>query len=124
MAVFIVPVIVAAVIAAGGVGTYEVIKHPAVSAIVGKTLVQVGDSVVQAECSSNLSTETNIATKTLSIVAPTSSTAKTVSNALNTNLQVANAICPALDTIVAKKGAVPSGAPTQVVTIPAVTPAQ
>jgi len=83
--------------------------------IVGKDLLMIANILVQAECSPGLAAGSQVAANILKIVAPNSSSVTTVSNVLNTNIQVANQLCPYVASIKATVGNVPNGTPSQVI---------
>ena len=75
----------------------------------------IANILVQAECSPGLAAGSQVAANILKIVAPDSSSVTTVSNVLNTNIQVANQLCPYVASIKATVGNVPNGTPSQVI---------
>ena len=83
--------------------------------LIGKDLILVANILVQAECSPALGTVSQTAVNILSIVAPNSSSAAKVGNALQINQQVANQLCPLYAALKVSVGTVPAGAPTQVI---------
>lgn len=83
--------------------------------IIGKDIIMVANILVQAECSPALGAATQTGQKVLKIVAPSSSSASTVANALQTNYDVAQQLCPLVASIRASVGSVPNVAPSQVV---------
>ena len=83
--------------------------------IIGKDLIMVANILVQAECSPGLAAGSQVAGNILSIIAPNSSSIVTVRNVLNTNIQVAQQLCPLLASIKINSGAVPNGTPSQVI---------
>lgn len=86
--------------------------------IVGRTLIKIGAIVVRAECSPALSPASQAVANTLHLVAPTSSAANQVSQALQVNMDVAAQLCPLVEEVVATVGHVPAGTPSQVVSLP------
>ena len=85
--------------------------------LIGKDIIMVANILVQAECSPGLASGSAVAGNILNIVAPNSTNVAKVVNALNTNVQVANQLCPALAAIKGAVGAVPNVSPTQTVTV-------
>lgn len=83
--------------------------------IIGKDLIMIANILVQAECSPGLAAGSQVAGNVLSIIAPNSSSIVTVRNVLNTNIQVAQQLCPLLLSIKINTGNVPNGTPSQVV---------
>ena len=86
--------------------------------VIGKDLIMIANILVQAECSPGLASGSQVAGNVLSIIAPNSSSIVTVRNVLNTNVQVAQQLCPLLLSIKINSGAVPNGTPTQVIPAP------
>lgn len=91
--------------------------------VIGKDLIMVADILVTAECSPATKTASSVATNILKITAPNSKAATNVENALATNVQVADQLCPLVSAIKAGVGTVPAGIPSQVVAVSATTPA-
>ena len=83
--------------------------------IVGKDLLMIANILVQAECSPGLAAGSTVAGNVLSIIAPHSSSVSTVTNILNTNVQVAAQLCPFIVALKASVGTVPAGTPSQVI---------
>ena len=87
--------------------------------IVGNTLLKIGDIIVTAECSQAQQQVSGASIKILNIVAPTNDTANRVSDALQTNMQITQQVCPLVAQIQTAVGYVPAGTPAQVITLPA-----
>jgi hypothetical protein len=83
--------------------------------LVGKDLLMIANILVQAECSPALSPASQTAVNVLKVVAPDSPSASKVAGVLNTNVQVAQQLCPLVSAIEAQVGRVPKGAPSQVI---------
>lgn len=91
--------------------------------LVGKDLLNIGGILIAAECSPALTPVTDTATKILNIVAPNNSAANAVQSFLATNQAVASELCPLVTAIKASVGQVPSGTPSQTISVPATTQA-
>jgi hypothetical protein len=83
----------------------------------GSTLIEVGNVLVDVECSSLTPVVGSVASNILNIIAPNSTAADLVSTVLATNTTIAAKLCPAVAAIKASVGTVPAGTPTQVVSV-------
>jgi len=87
--------------------------------IVGRDLLLIAGTLVEAECSPALDPATQAATNILKITAPSSAAAAKAQSALAANAAIAAQLCPLVASIVTAVGPIPKGAPAQ--TIPAAT---
>lgn len=84
--------------------------------IIGNDVLMISNILVRAECSHGLASGSAVAGNILNIIAPNSTSVSKVVGALNTNVAVANQLCPALAAVKGSIGSVPNVAPSQVVT--------
>jgi hypothetical protein len=87
--------------------------------IIGKDIIQIGNIIVQAECSPTLAPASQSASNTLTIVAPDGQRANTVKSYLAKNVSITQELCPLYASIKAQVGSVPNVTPSQVIAIPA-----
>ena len=85
--------------------------------IIGKDIIMVSNILVQAECSPALAASSATAGNILKIVAPDSNRVNTVVGILNTNVKVADQLCPLLTAVKGSIGSVPNVQPSQTVTV-------
>ena len=85
--------------------------------LIGRDLIIVGNILVQAECSPGLASGTVVAGNILNIIAPNSNNVSKVVSALNTNVQVANQLCPLVASVKGTVASIPAGTPTQTVAV-------
>jgi len=83
--------------------------------IIGKDLIMIGNILVQADCSPGLAAGSSTVANILRIIAPDRNGVNTAVKVLNTNVQVANQLCPLVASIEGTVGPVPAGTPSQVV---------
>lgn len=86
--------------------------------LIGRDLIMVGDIVITAECSPMMPVAGQAAGNLLQVVAPSGTAAAKVEEALANNDKIASQLCPLVAAIKTQVGAVPKGAPSQVVAIP------
>jgi hypothetical protein len=85
--------------------------------VIGRDLIMVGNIIVTAECSPMTPIAGQEAGNLLRVIAPDSKTAEKVNGALARNTKIAAQLCPLVAAIQTGVGAVPKGAPSQVVAI-------
>lgn len=96
-----------------------------IAPVVGKDLVLLGDTLVQIECSPAMQVTTSGIVAAIGITAPSDAAAGKAVAYLQTNAQLAAALCPIYQgikaSIVAQVAKIPAGAPKETVPMSVVT---